>query len=193
MTKDSTLTFEVHSPSPSIIIPARKSSHISASITPSRMSPITGNPVLGNKLLTLPSQPSSKNSSPDLASLSSSPVASLNPITNKTNDLTNTSLVSSPRFPPYSSSYSSPSSTTHLLTNGFHSTTRLPDMISINESEHLETFPERPKRNTMKRSLSNSKESNSLHFTPTFVRNPFNDCEIFSLELSNSDESNSKI
>ncbi|CAG8473351.1 12061_t:CDS:2 [Funneliformis caledonium] len=170
MTKESTLTFEVHSPSSPIIIPTRKS-------TPSRMSPITGNPILADKMLT------SKESSPDLATLSSSP-APLNPITNKNNN-----TLAPSRFPSYSSSYSSPSSsTTRLMTKGFHSTTRLPDTINIKESERIENFSERPKRNTMKRSLS-SKETKSLHFTPTFVRNPFNDCEIFSLELSNSDES----
>jgi hypothetical protein len=176
MTKESTYTFEVHTPSPPIVIPSRKPiSHILAP----GMSPITGNP--------LPS----KNSSPDLVSLSSSP-SPLNPITNKTNNITNTSLVPSPR---YSSSYSSPSSsTTHLMKNGFHSTTRLPDTISTKkEIEQIGNFSQKPKRNTMKRSLSYSKESNSLHFAPTFVRNPFNDCEIFSLELSNSDESNLKI
>src|ERR1043166_3595146 len=176
MTKESTYTFEAHAPSPPIVIPARKPiSHI---FTPG-MSPITGNP--------LPS----KNSSPDLVSLSSSP-SPLNPITNKTNNITNTSLVLSPR---YSSSYSSPSSpTTHLMTNGFRSTTRLPDTISTNkETGQIENFSQKSKRNIMKRSLSYSKESSSIHFAPTFVRNPFNDCEMFSSELSNPDESNSKI
>jgi hypothetical protein len=180
MTKESTYTFEVHAPSPPIIIPARKpTSHITASVAPSELSPITGNPIYGNKL-TLPSQTTSKNSSPDLASLSSSPL----PL--KTNNIKNTSLVSSPR---YSSSYSSPSSsTTHLMKNGFHSTTRLPDTISTSkeEPEQIENVPEKLKRNTMKRSLSYSKEPNSLYFTPTFVRNPFNDCEIFSIELDES-------
>ncbi|CAG8536795.1 2255_t:CDS:2 [Racocetra fulgida] len=74
MTRETPFTFEVHSPSPSIVIPARRtSSNISTPLTPPKMSPITGSPVLESKLVTLTSSTSPKSSSLNLHYMSSSP------------------------------------------------------------------------------------------------------------------------
>ncbi|CAG8519128.1 9974_t:CDS:10 [Racocetra persica] len=74
MTRETPFTFEVHSPSPSIVIPARRtSSNISTPLTPPKMSPITGSPVLESELVTLTSSTSPKSSSLNLHYMSSSP------------------------------------------------------------------------------------------------------------------------
>ncbi|CAG8611786.1 16994_t:CDS:2, partial [Dentiscutata heterogama] len=181
MTRETPLTSEVHSPSSPIVIPARRtSSNISTPLTPPKMSPITESPVLGGKLVTLTSQPSSKSSGVDLQYMSSSLVNS-----------TTKDLFASPRYSSYSPSYTSPSPN-HMLSNGFRSTSMLPNTTG-HKSEVSKTG-EFFKKN---RSYSHAKSTSDIlgvnNQISSLVRNPFSECEIFTTEVSKpSPESKAK-
>ncbi|CAG8493065.1 24859_t:CDS:10 [Dentiscutata erythropus] len=85
MTRETPLAFEVHSPSSPIVIPVRRaSSNISTPLTPPKMSPITESPMLGGKLVTLTSQPSSKSNGVDLQYMSSNGFRSTSMLPNTT-------------------------------------------------------------------------------------------------------------
>ncbi|CAG8618772.1 5455_t:CDS:10 [Gigaspora margarita] len=168
MTRETPLTFEVYSPTPPIVIPARRtSSNISTPLTPPKMSPITENP---GKLVTLPSKPSSKTNNVDLQYMSSSLVNS-----------TTKELYTSPRYSSYSP-YISPSSN-HMLSNGFRSNTMLPNSTTL-KSDVTKTG-ELFKKN---RSYSHTKSTSDIlgvnHQISSLVKSPFSECEIFTTEVS---------
>ncbi|CAG8503424.1 6271_t:CDS:2, partial [Cetraspora pellucida] len=164
MTRETPFTFEVHSPSSPVVIPARRtSSNISTPLTPPKMSPITGSPVLEGELVTLTSSPP-KSSSLNLHYMSSSPVNS-----------TTKDLFASPRYSSYSPSYTSPPNTTNF------------------KSEVTKAGEYFKKSRSYSHAKSTSDILGVNHQISSLTKNPFSECEIFTTEVSKIlPESNAK-
>ncbi|CAG8524328.1 1524_t:CDS:10 [Cetraspora pellucida] len=164
MTRETPFTFEVHSSSSPIVIPARRtSSNISTPLTPPKMSPITGSPVLEGELVTLTSSPP-KSSSLNLHYMSSSPVNS-----------TTKDLFASPRYSSYSPSYTSPPNTTNF------------------KSEVTKAGEYFKKSRSYSHAKSTSDILGVNHQISSLTKNPFSECEIFTTEVSKIlPESNAK-